>query len=151
MNLVLKPAATADAADLFAWRNDPLTRAQSRNHDVIAWDEHCRWLGRVLDDAGCLFLVAWQDGARVGMVRFNHRPDKGVWEISIGIAPAAQGRGLGRLVLGAGVARLRDENPGAVVLAAVLPGNRASERLFLGAGFVPVGSDEDCRHFLLGA
>lgn len=151
MNCVLKPATMADAADLLAWRNDPLVRSSSRNHDVIAWDDHCRWLGRMLDDPGCLFLMAWQDDARVGMIRFNRLADKDVWEVSIAVAPTALGQGLGRLILGAGIVRLRGAHPGAVVLAAVLPDNLISEKLFLGAGFVPTRTDELCRHYLLGA
>lgn len=151
MSLHLRLAQPADAADLLAWRNDPTTRALSRQQAEISWDDHCRWLDRMAADPGCLFLVAWQDMERVGVVRFNRRGQTRLWEVSITVAPAAQGRGVGRRILSEGVARLRRDHPGAEVLAAVRPGNLASERLFLGAGFVPAQSDEAFAHFMLGA
>lgn len=151
MTLRLDLVQSADAADLLAWRNDPLTRAQSRHQGEISWLDHCQWLDRMRADPNCLFLVAWLDGERVAVVRFNHHDISDLWEVSITVAPAAQGKGLGRLALLAGIERLRQLHPDAKVLAAVQPGNRASERLFLGAGFVPVPSDEAFAHFLLGA
>lgn len=151
MSLHLRLAQPADAADLLAWRNDPKTRALSRQPEEISWDDHCRWLDRMIADPGCLFLVAWLDGTRVGVVRFNRRGQADVWEVSITVAPVAQGRGLGRRILNEGVVRLRRDHPGAEVLAAVRPGNLASERLFLGAGFRPTQSDEAFAHFVLGA
>lgn len=151
MTLNLRLAQPADAADLLAWRNDPKTRALSRQQAEISWDDHCRWVDRMVADPGCLFLVAWQDDVRVGVVRFNRRGQTNVWEVSITVAPAAQGRGLGGRMLNDGVARLRRDHPGAEVLAAVLPGNLASERLFLGAGFRPTPSDEAFAHFVLEA
>jgi len=151
MTLRLEPVQPADAADLLAWRNDPKTRAQSRHQGEISWDDHCRWLHRMAADPACLFLVAWREAVRVGVVRFNRHVETGVWEVSITVAPAAQGQGWGRRILHAGVERLRQLHPGATVLAAVQPGNRASESLFLSAGFVPTDSDETFAHFLLGA
>ncbi len=151
MTFRLEKVQTADAADLLAWRNDPTVRALSRHQGEISWAEHCRWLERMRGDPECLFLVAWRDGQRVGVVRFNRRHDKDVWEVSITVAPAAQGQGLGRLVLKAGIDDLRRAHPGAQVLAAVQTGNHASAKLFQGAGFIPVPSDEACAHFLLGA
>lgn len=151
MTLRLDVVQPSDAAELLAWRNDPAVRALSRHPGEISWAEHCRWLERMQGDPQCLFLVAWRDGHRVGVVRFNRRRDRDAWEVSITIAPAAQGHGLGRVVLAAGIEALRQDHPGAKVLAAVQSGNLASERLFLGAGFVPVPSDEAFAHFELGA
>ena len=151
MTLRLEMVQPTDAADLLAWRNDPMVRALSRHHGEISWAEHCQWLEHMRGDPECLFLVGWRDDRRVGVVRFNRRRETDVWEVSITIAPAAQGQGLGRLVLKAGIDALHQEHPGAKVLAAVQMGNHASEKLFLGAGFAPVPSDEDCAHFLLGA
>lgn len=149
--LTLRAASMDDAATLLAWRNDPVTRAQSRQQGEIAWADHCRWLARVLNDPGCLVLVGWCGGERCGTVRFSTDGDGRPWEVSIVLAPAWRGQGLGRRLLAGGVARLRAAHPGAGVLAAVRPGNRASAALFLGAGFHPVPSDEEFAHFMLTA
>jgi hypothetical protein len=52
--------------------------------------------------------------------------------------PATAGRGHGRRLIRAGLARI---GPGARCWAQVAPGNAASLRAFLAVGFVPVGSE----------
>jgi L-amino acid N-acyltransferase YncA len=59
-------------------------------------------------------------------------------EVSLEIDEAARGRGLGRRLL-LGARSLIPE--GDVVFAQVAPGNAASLRAFLGAGFRPIGSE----------
>lgn len=49
----------------------------------------------------------------------------------------ARGRGIGRLVLGALVARARDLGWAQLEVREIQPGNAASTALFRGAGFVP--------------
>ena len=149
--LHVRPAAPDDAARLLAWRNDGATRAQSRHGAEIGWDAHCQWLARMLADDGCVFLIGEVAGEAVGTVRFN-RGEGGVWEVSIVMAPAARGRGLGGVLLGAGIGHLRTLYPMAEILAAVRAGNQASEALFQRAGFVPSPSPEaGFAHFLLQA
>lgn len=150
MELRLDPAGLDDGDALLAWRNDPLTRAQSRHGDPVVPAAHWAWLSARLASVDCLMLIGRAAGERCGVVRFDRR-DGRVWEVSITIAPWARGRGLARLLLAAGIARLRRAHAGAVVLAAVRPGNRASESLFLGAGFTPQPSDEEFAHYLLDA
>lgn len=150
MDLRLDPAVLDDGDALLAWRNDPLTRAQSRQGDPVPPEGHWAWLSARLASSDCLMLMGRAAGERCGVVRFDRRDDR-MWEVSITIAPWARGRGLARPLLDRGVARLRRDHAGAVVLAAVRPGNRASESLFLGAGFVPQSSDEEFAHYLLGA
>ena len=55
----------------------------------------------------------------------------------VGIEVEQPGRGAGRALLGQALAALP---AGEVVCAAVAPGNAASLRSFLAAGFTPVGS-----------
>ena len=151
MELRLDPAAMDDAADLLAWRNDPATRARSRQGGEIDWDGHCRWLAAMIVRPDCLFLVARADGARCGTVRFARVADGAVWEVSIALAPSWRGRGIGGRILRLGIERLRAAHPGAAILAAAPGGNAASAALFRRAGFAPVPSDEEFEHYLLGA
>ncbi|MFF0307051.1 GNAT family N-acetyltransferase [Streptosporangium sp. NPDC004379] len=62
----------------------------------------------------------------------------GRWEVAVEIDPARQGGGLGRLLARAG-RHLTGE--GNTLWAQVAPGNAASVRAFLAAGFRPVGAE----------
>jgi GNAT superfamily N-acetyltransferase len=62
----------------------------------------------------------------------------GRWDFGFEVAPEAQGRGLGRRVVRAALGLV----PAGVPLwAQVVPGNAASLRAVLAAGFVPVGAE----------
>nr|WP_249209205.1 GNAT family N-acetyltransferase [Magnetospirillum sulfuroxidans] len=149
--MTLRHAIFDDAAALLAWRNDAVTRAQSRQSGEIGWDDHCRWLARVIGDPDCLFLIGCFGPQPCGFVRFNRDAAKDLWEVSIAVTPAQRGHGLGRRLLPAAIDVLRAGHPGARVLAAVRSGNQASEALFRRCGFRPAPSTEEFLHFMLEA
>lgn len=60
----------------------------------------------------------------------------GRWEVAIEVEPAARGRGLGRTL--ARAARHLTPHP---LWAQIAPGNAASVRAFLAAGYVPIGAE----------
>lgn len=62
----------------------------------------------------------------------------GRWEAAIEVDPGCQGRGLGRELATAARHLVPD---GAPVWAQIAPGNAASVRAFLAAGFAPVGAE----------
>lgn len=136
--LALRPAGPEDENRLLNWRNDPSTREASFTQGEVAADEHRAWLARKLRDPGCALLIIEEDGRPLGQVRLD-RLTADLADISIGLAPEARGRGLGRsaLVLTAaeaprllGVATLR---------ALVKHDNEQSLRAFRAAGFVEIG------------
>ncbi len=131
----LRPAAEADMELLWLWRNDPHTRAQSRNTDSISWKSHVRWVTRALVDPSRKILIGERDGTPLGNVGFHQV--NGETEVSIVVAPAERGNGVGRSMLSAACA----EMPGNVY-AAVRIGNEASRHLFESCGFTPVESTE---------
>ena len=134
--LTARPAGTGDAELLWRWRNDPATRAVSRQREEIPLAAHRTWLSATLDRADRVLLVV-QDGATpVGTVRWDET-GPGEWEVSITVAPERRGRGLAAQVLAAGEAALRAGAPGAVLLAGVHEQNPASLRLFSRAGYLP--------------
>jgi GNAT superfamily N-acetyltransferase len=78
---------------------------------------------------------AWQAD---GGILLLGRGVAGRWEVAIEVDPAVRGRGLGRALATAA----RHLVPGGGPLwAQIAPGNAASVRAFLGAGFLPVGAE----------
>lgn len=80
---------------------------------------------------------AFTDAERRGVVILG-RGLAGRLEVSIEVDGAARDRGLGRRLIEAARALVPD---GEVVFAQVAPGNAASLRAFLAAGFVPIGAE----------
>lgn len=131
----LRPAAPEDAGLLLAWRNDPVTRNMSFEQDEITLAEHERWLRSKLADSTCDIWIGEVDGVPVGQVRLDADGEADA-VVSISVAPGARGRGLGRALLLAGLARRTTD--GRLVRAHVLSANEASLRLFRSCGFAEV-------------
>jgi spore coat polysaccharide biosynthesis predicted glycosyltransferase SpsG len=145
-----RPAALGDAETLWRWRNDPATRANSRSSEEVPWESHLAWLEASLTRDDRLLLVADDDSGPVGTVRWDHE-GADEWEVSITVAPERRGQGLAAPLLAAGERALaewaircrehggtRRTSPGCTAyLAAVHVSNAASQRLFLGSGYLP--------------
>lgn len=130
--LRLRRARADDARRLFRWRNHPSVRRNSLNVHPVKWQEHRAWLGRCLrDDRRSLFVI--ELGKPVGQLRLDVL-GKGILEVSISLAPHAQGNGLGTLALrrAATVAARRGASG---LLARVKPENVGSAIAFVKAGF----------------
>jgi GNAT superfamily N-acetyltransferase len=78
---------------------------------------------------------AHRDGAAVVVLG---RGLAGRAEVAVEVDPAARGRGAGRRAL---LEARRLLGPGEALFAQTAPGNAASLRGLLGAGFVPIGSE----------
>ena len=123
---------------VMAWRNDPDTLAASFRGQPRTWpaflDEYRGYFAG--PPPGPCFGVA--GGERVAFLRFRPCADpegrgRSTCDISINVAPVARGRGLGRALIAAATAEaLRHFQ---VVLAEIKPGNAASRRAFLAAGY----------------
>jgi spore coat polysaccharide biosynthesis predicted glycosyltransferase SpsG/RimJ/RimL family protein N-acetyltransferase len=130
-----RPATTGDADLLLAWRNDESVRHWSRSTEAIEEAQHQRWLRRTLDSPleRTLFVVE-RDGRPVGTVRFDHATDHA--EISVTIAPAARGTGVGARAIRESSELALAAFPGVhAVTAAVHEDNAGSLRAFARAGF----------------
>jgi len=137
--VALRRATMDDAALLHAWRNDPSVRAVSHNPGEIAFADHCRWLEASLARTDRHVLVAERRGAPVGTLRFDVAGGRAT--VSIAVDPRFRGSGIGPAILDAGHAWIAANAPSVAALRAeIRPGNEASARAFLAAGYLP-GND----------
>ena len=142
----LRPAVMDDAAVLFEWVNRDEVRSVSLGGgSPIAWESHVGWLRNRLADDRSLVLMAEQDGAPVGYVRFE---DKGEGpETAIYLVPEARGHGRATRWLRQGSEQAARRWPGRPVLARIRWDNLASRRLFSRCGYVLQGQGPD--HLIL--
>lgn len=117
-----RPACLDDAESLYAWRNDPETRANSCNSSALLWDRHVAWFRSSLDDPDMTFLVAERHGQALGTVRI----DKG--ELSWAVAPEHRGKGVGKEMVALAVSL----KP---TFARIKSTNIASQKIAESAGF----------------
>jgi RimJ/RimL family protein N-acetyltransferase len=133
-DLELIRVTKADSGLLWEWANDPVTRANSFEPDLIPWDQHGSWLTARMHDLGCWFWLAEKPGfGKIGVIRFDR--DGAEATVSICLAPHVRGRGLGSEIICAGCRRLFAESGVTVVRALIRTSNRASIGAFTRAGF----------------
>jgi hypothetical protein len=91
-----------DAANLLAWRNDPLTRANSISRDLVSQFEHLQWLQRTLASPRRRLLIVEHNGTPAATARFDYEE---LTELNFCIAPEFRCRGLsvkiGKIVVAA--------------------------------------------------
>ncbi len=117
----LEPASDEEKALVWAWANDPMTRANSFNQDWITWEEHSEWF-----DAQTDLWIGW---VPVGSARLD---DDG--EISVNIAPEHRRRGYGaQLIRAASLPNSR---------ARIKVTNGASIRAFEAAGYTEISCSD---------
>jgi spore coat polysaccharide biosynthesis predicted glycosyltransferase SpsG len=148
-----RPAGLEDARQLWEWRNDPGTRAGSRQAETVPWLDHLAWLESSLTRQDRMLLVAQgpldtdDTGGKVGPVgpvgtiRWD-LVGVGEWEVSITVAPQQRGRSLARPLLRAAEVTLSEvaRSRGIAVaayLAVVHVDNHASARLFENSAYLP--------------
>lgn len=138
----LRRASRADAADLRAWRNDPVTRRASFSSTEVSEGEHARWLDDRLGDPGCRLWIATLSGRPVGQVRIDGL-ERECAEVSIVVAPEHRGQGHAARILQAAARELAAEGLRRRLVARVKPDNTASLAAFARAGYVPQGMQDD--------
>jgi RimJ/RimL family protein N-acetyltransferase len=143
----LRRATVDDASDVLAWRNDPESIAASKTPKPVDRADHLQWFQRAIGDPNRLILVGEEDSQKIGMVRFDHRPDH--WLVSINLAPSARGKGYGRKALSGAIDALRAEVGQCRIVAEVKSDNTPSLRLFEALGFVRQGEQEGFQSFVL--
>ncbi len=128
-----REACLNDARCLFEWRNDPETRQNSFNKQILRWDEHHSWFKKQLDNNERLLYLAIKHNDAVGMIRLDKMSSNSEWEISWTIAPLFRERGIGKEMLKAAVNKIDK-----TLIARILKGNTISEKIAANAGFIKI-------------
>lgn len=137
--VALRPVVEADCELLWRWANDPVARDASFDSRSISWSDHVNWFrARRTDPRSRIYVIEVSDQP-VGVVRFERSTD-GEAVVSVNIAPAARGRGLGPKALRQACTRVAEEDAVSSVIAYIKVDNVASVRAFAQAGFVRTGS-----------
>ena len=141
----LRPARLYDSAVVFAWRNDPLTRAMSRASVPVTWDDHQRWFSDVIHLPSRRVLIAEGAADQLAVVRFDRMDGRAgatsAWEVSINLNPAWRGQGVGRAVLRAACDGFQAPGEGLSLHAEIRAENAASLRIFEAAGFFTLSTE----------
>lgn len=88
------PVTLADSEDIFAWRNDSVTRRMSHFMDTVSWNEHSAWFAAALTDTKRSLLICTMKETRdkLAVVRFDLLDQAA--RVPINFNPAWRGAGL---------------------------------------------------------
>jgi RimJ/RimL family protein N-acetyltransferase len=125
MRIALRPATPDDTERLLAWRNDPVTRANSRRQHVLSWAE----LSHVPPGVTRETYIGECDSQPVGAVLLDYANH--TCELSWTVAPDARNRGIGGALVEAALAITRTPE----LIAVIKTGNEASRRIAQRLGF----------------
>ncbi len=99
-HVALRPLTEDDRDRVLAWRNSPEVSEYMYSDDVIAPDDHARWLSAALDDPRRRYWIIEMDGAPVGLANL-YDLDMGhgrvSWAYYLG-DPAVRGKSIGAMV-----------------------------------------------------
>lgn len=133
-NLYLKPADINDMEQLFQWANDKSVRKNSFHEQQISFEEHREWFLKLLQDQNEKQYILMEDGVPAGQVRMTACGETAV--IHYSVSPDKRGQGYGIQLLRLAAEEAAECMPSVKILAGkVKPGNMASEKCFLKAGF----------------
>lgn len=131
----LRPAAYHDAALVWEWAIDPVTRANSFNSETISWEVHQSWYAKKLASPDCRLWIIELEQIPVGQIRYDRiSADKA--QISFSVAPRVRGRGVGTLLLETTPPMAARELGVKWVEGIALSENQASQRAFAKARFM---------------
>lgn len=130
--VTLRLAESQDALLMFRWQSDDRTRRYFRNPAKPTLDEHLAWFQRYMEDPAGRLCVIEHESTPAGVLRLDPLPDQNGFEVSLLTDPAFYRHGVGVPAL----LLAREWAPQAVLRAEVLPGNEASRRMVLAAGYV---------------
>ena len=131
----IRPATQADSKLLFNWRNDPVTRINSRDPREVSWESHVHWLENALAEKSRHLLIAEEGGVPVGTCRVDSDG-----ELSWTIAPEHRGNGYAMTMVQQVIQRFSTP-----LLAQIKSSNAASLAIVKRLGFEQIADGEMTR------
>ncbi|MFN0249720.1 MAG: N-acetyltransferase family protein [Kofleriaceae bacterium] len=135
-DVTLRRADLTDRERVFEYNYADDVRAVSGSKDVIAYSDHVRWFGKRIAQPASPIWIIEQYGEPVGTVRIDARVDANA-KISIALAPAARGHGIGRKAIELACTRWCG-----TVIAEIHESNAQSRACFVACGFAKTGKRE---------
>jgi N-acetylneuraminate synthase len=137
------------ARQVMEWRNDPFSLAMFYHHSPKTWESFWpEFRDTYFSHPSLPPMFLCTQGKRTAFLRYQPvRHPEGAnsgrtVDVSINVAPAARGRGLGRAAVELGSQYLSRTAGVDCVVAEVRVENEGSRRTFLGAGFREIGKTE---------
>lgn len=127
----LRPAVPEDAEATYRWQLAPGVRRFARTPHVPSRDEHMAWFHRRLATLDGHFCIVCAGRVDCGALRLDAMPQTNEFEISVLVAPEYWRRGIALAAVRVAAFLVVDKP----ILACVLEGNEASDRLFRAAEF----------------
>lgn len=116
-----------DCDIILNWRNDPISRLNSKNKNLILKKNHIKWFNLKLKSKNDITLMAKISHLRLGTVRYDKINEK-LFEVSININPNFRKIGLSKKILKLSEKKFKEK--GVLIKAFVLKENLASIKLF---------------------
>ncbi|MFM7006882.1 MAG: UDP-2,4-diacetamido-2,4,6-trideoxy-beta-L-altropyranose hydrolase [Flavobacteriales bacterium] len=135
-HLVLRRANSTDLHLTFEWATDQNIRRYALTQHQISFAEHQNWFEKKISSKSCYYYILEENQVAIGSIRFDLIGQYA--QISYLLGSAAQGKGLGLLLLLKGMNQLQnDAKPPtfSAFLGEVLPENSRSIRIFEQLGF----------------
>ena len=116
-----------DCDIILNWRNDPISRLNSRNKSPISKKDHTKWFKSKLNSTNDITLIAKINHIKLATVRYDKVSNK-IFEVSININPKFRKIGLSKKILKLSEKEIKSKN--ILIKAFVLKENLASVKLF---------------------
>ena len=143
--LTIRRAVEGDSKDIWQWRNDPTTKANSINTDDVSWENHCVWYQKSLQNPDrFLYIGIDTKENKIGMCRFDVSGNEA--EVSINLNPVFRNQKLSEPLLISSI-RQFDKLANIVLHATIKHFNIASQQCFKKAGFTHISDDSEYRYY----
>ena len=134
LEMFVRQVIDQDCADLFRWRNDPITREMAFNQSLVSRHEHAQWFMKKKLSNQSIILIGVSGKKKIGMCRFEIDDCGECAEISINLNPIFRGKGNAVSLLKMALSIfLRQKRRS--VYAKIKHKNKRSIRLFQSLGF----------------
>jgi len=146
-SFLLRKINVGDEKILLNWMNDPEVRKHSFSSNTITQAEHKNWFKSKLCSPNVFFFILENNNRPAGLVRLEREDNK----VLLGYLIASQfrGSGLASKMLKMAMNEVRRHWQNINIFAYTLPGNTASIRSLLKAGFSlkSTGHEKNCYVF----